>query len=71
MANEKEKDNPGGTRQGGLLVPLGSGKSVLMPDIYSENNCPAPELTLDDQLPGGDEESGGFNPYDTAVLYKK
>ena len=32
---------------------------------------PAPEFILEDQLSEDDEESVGFNPYDTAVLYKR
>jgi len=32
---------------------------------------PARELILEDQLSEGNEESVGFNPYDTAVLYER
>ena len=71
MTNEKEKDDFGRTRQEDLLVPPGPGKSVLMPYVHSENNRPSPEISLEDQLSGGDEESAGFNPYDTAVLYER
>ena len=71
MTNEKEKDIQGGACQECLLVPLGPGKSALMPDIYADNNRSAPEITLEEQLPEADEKSVGFNPYDTAVLYER
>ena len=71
MANEKDKNNLGEARKNGLLVSLGPGKSVLMPNIYAEDSRPVPEITFEDQLSAGDEESAGFNPYDTAVLYER
>ena len=71
MTNEKENDNLGETCQVRVLVPPGPGESVLMPDIYTQNHRPAPNIVLEDQLSGGDKESAGFNPYDTAVLYER
>jgi len=71
MTNEKEKDNLGGNCQEGRLAPLGPEKSVLKPYLYTENIHPSPKITLADQVSGGDEESVGFNPYDTAVLYER
>ncbi len=46
-------------------------EDVLMPDIYGENNDDTEPLLdiLDTSSP--DDESTGFNPYDTAVLQKK
>lgn len=71
MANDDEKNNLGETRKEGLLVPVGPGKSVLMPSINTKNIRPSPELILEDRVSGCDEESAGFNPYDTAVLYNR
>ena len=71
MTNEKENDNLDETCEVRALIPLGSGKHVLMPGINTENNRRTPEITLEDQLSAGDEESVGFNPYDTAVLYER
>jgi len=51
---------------------LGPGKTVLMPDIYAEEFAPNDEaLEIAEELPSINDETGGFNPYDTAVLYKK
>lgn len=43
-----------------------------MPDIYSDEHVPTvPNLEiLDESLPDNDE-STGFNPYDTATMHKK
>ena len=60
MTDEKQKGAQSGTCQERLLVPLGAGKSV-----------PIPKIALEDLLSGADEESVGFNPYDTAVLYER
>ena len=50
MTNEKENDNLGETCQVRVLVPPGPGESVLMPDIYTQNHRPAPNIVLEDQL---------------------
>jgi hypothetical protein len=49
-----------------------SAKDVLMPDIYSDEHVPTvPNLKiLNESLPDNDE-STGFNPYDTATMHKK
>lgn len=44
-------------------------KELLLPDIYEENNW-TPKLALVDEPLLDGEDSVGFNPYDTAVLYK-
>jgi hypothetical protein len=51
------------------LKPLEPAQELLLPDIYAENNW-EPKLALEDCSPIDDEESDGFDPYDTAVLYK-
>ena len=43
-------------------------KKLLLPDIYADNNW-EPDLSLEERAPV-DDEADGFNPYDTAVLYK-
>jgi len=51
---------------------LGPGKTVLMPDIYAEEFVPRDEpFEIEEESPPADDETGGFNPYDTAVLQKK
>jgi hypothetical protein len=65
MGTEAKKVNP---RSEGP----GPGKTVLMPDIYAEENAVEDSASeLVDALAPDIEESSGFNPYDTAVLYKK
>jgi hypothetical protein len=54
------------------LVSLGPGKTVLMPDIYAEEIAvEEPKLEIADAESTEFDEAGGFNPYDTATLYKK
>jgi len=54
------------------LADLGPGKTVLMPDIYAtEFTVEEPSLEIADQLSPETDKADGFNPYDTAVLYKK
>jgi len=51
---------------------IGPGKTVLMPDIYNEEFSVENEpLEIAEESPSINDETGGFNPYDTAVLYKK
>ncbi len=51
---------------------IGSGKTVLMPDIYSEEFAPKDEaFEIAEEPSSTNDETGDFNPYDTAVLYKK
>lgn len=51
---------------------LGPGKTVLMPDLYAEEFSPRDEaFEIAEESPSINDESGGFNPYDTAVLHKK
>jgi hypothetical protein len=50
------------------LKPAEPPEEVLIPDIYAEYNR-EPELMLKDE-PSVKDEAEGFNPYDTAVLYK-
>ncbi len=65
MSKDAEKTN-------GLVVSIGPGKTVVMPDIYSEGAAAEDDnLEIVDQLADDEQESSGFNPYDTAVLYKK
>ena len=51
------------------LKPAEPPAQVLLPDIYANNNW-TPDLALEGQPPASNEAEG-FNPYDTAVLYKK
>lgn len=67
----------------GLLLSLGEGKTVLLPDIYGEEYSVEQEPFDDDELfveewseeapeePVEEQESSGFDPYDTAKLFKK
>lgn len=51
---------------------LGPGKNRLMPDIYAEEfTVEEPTLEEIDKPAAEFEETGGFDPYDTATLYKK
>jgi len=54
------------------LVSLGPGKTILMPDIYGEESAgEEPQLEVVDPEATEADDSGGFDPYDTAALYKK
>jgi hypothetical protein len=56
------------------LLNLGPGKTVLLPDIYGEESTPETSgiEPVEEELPREEEDdSHGFDPYDTARLYKK
>lgn len=55
------------------LLNLGPGKTVLLPDIYGEeNSVETSDIEVDEELPSPEEnDSVGFDPYDTARLHKK
>lgn len=56
----------------GRLVILGPGKTVLLPDIYDDDySVENSTIEVDEEPAPEEEESLGFNPYDTARLYKK
>ena len=57
------------SRLGEPLKPAEPAEELLLPDIYAENDW-SPKLALEDQPLDDDDGSEGFNPYDTAVLYK-
>ena len=47
----------------------GQGENALMPDIYTENPVAKPiDIMVVNR--SSDDESVGFDPYDTATLYK-
>lgn len=49
-----------------------SGENVVMPDIYAENSAPkAIDIEVVSRSSKDDDESTGFDPYDTARLHKK
>lgn len=51
---------------------IGQGENTLMPDIYTEKPVSKPvDIIVVNRSPDDDEESVGFDPYDTATLYKK
>lgn len=57
-------------RKNDLIVSLGPGKNVLMPDIYAEEYAVDDSvLELVDKPAKQTDESSGFDPYDTATLY--
>lgn len=67
MSND---DNEKKHKIGQLLKPSEPAEDLLVPDIYAENNW-QPQLAVEDHASGEGDEAGGFNPYDTAALYKK
>lgn len=49
----------------------GQGENALMPDIYTENPVDKPiNIEFVSRTTDDDDESVGFDPYDTATLYK-
>jgi len=67
-----EKDDSRAQKSGRHIESIGPGKNVLMPDIYGEEySITVPELQILGQPDASLDESGGFNPYDTAVFVKK
>ena len=67
MSTDAKKDSAGNRVQS-----IGPGETVLMPDIYNEEFSVENEpLEFAEESPSINDETGGFNPYDTAVLYKK
>ena len=49
----------------------GQGKNALIPDIYTENPVAEPiSIEFVSRTTDDDDESVGFDPYDTATLYK-
>ena len=47
-------------------------EEIPMPDIYSEEFAVDESLVEDTELDNaGRDNDSGFNPYDTAILYKK
>ena len=68
-----------GEELSGRLECPGPGESALMPDIYAENDAPKAvdiwvvsrsSKDIDESIEF-EEESIGFDPYDTAKLHKK
>ncbi len=67
MSTDAKKDTANNRVQS-----IGPGKMVLMPDIYSEEFAPKDEdFDIVEESPSINDETGSFNPYDTAVLHKK
>jgi hypothetical protein len=67
MSTDAKKDTANNRVQS-----IGPGKTALMPDIYAEEFAPKDEVfEIAEESASINDETGGFNPYDTAVLYKK
>jgi len=67
MSTDAKKDSASNRVQS-----IGPGKTVLMPDIYSEEFAPKEEaIEIAEEPSSINDETGDFNPYDTAVLHKK
>ena len=67
MSTDAKKRTPSSRMQS-----LGPGKTVQMPDIYADEFAPKDEaFEIAEDQSSSNNETGGFNPYDTAVLYKK
>ena len=56
----------------GRIVDLGSGKTMVLPDIYGDEETVDSRALSAADAPQTDEgESFGFDPYDTAKLFSK
>ena len=72
-ANEDEHIGPpGGEKPGDGPDSSDSGENAVMPDIYATQAAPeAIDIKVVSRSKDDTDESVGFDPYDTATLYKK
>ena len=72
MDAKKEIGPSDGEELGGGPDRAGQGENALMPDIYATQAAPeATNIKVLSRSTDDDDESVGFDPYDTATLYKK